>query len=269
MNIVKKENIELVKFANLSKFDQILHFVSTRKGGESEKPFNELNLGLHVGDDKTLVLQNRKRLSEEIKINQKSFVYLNQVQSNNILIAKKVHKGAGAFDYEQCIKQADAAITTEPGVCLIVLVADCVNILLFDPKRRMVGVVHAGWEGTLNCAAQTTIEKAQQELGCAPKEIIAAIGPSIDPCCYEIGNDVAEEFQRKFPEDAEQIIKNIKGKICLDNKLANKRQLLRAGLSEENIEVSKICSSCEVNRFYSYRKEGITGRFAAGITLKD
>jgi polyphenol oxidase len=252
----------------LSKFPQVVNFVTTRKGGVSKLPYNELNLGLHVGDHKAAVLQNRKKLSDKVGISQNNFIYLNQVQGNNVLVAKKEHKGSGSFDYERCIKQTDAAITTTPEICLVTLVADCVNILLFDPKKKMIGVVHAGWQGTLNLAAKTTIEKAKREFGCDPKDIIASLGPSIDPCCYEIGTEVVSQFEQKLPADAEHVIKHTNGKAQLDNKLANKRQLLSAGLKDENIEVSKICTGCQTDRFYSYRIEEDTGRFGAGIMLK-
>lgn len=262
--------MKIILSKKLTKFSaEIGSFVSTRKGGISHAPYHFLNLGLHVGDKESGVLENRRMLSEEVGIDQDNFVYLNQVQGNKVLVAKNEHRGAGSYDYEDCVKQTDAAITTMPGICLVTLVADCVNILLFDPKKKMIGVIHAGWQGTLNRVVQTTIEKAREEFDCNPKDIIASLGPSIDPCCYEIGSEVEGEFQKKLPKDAAHAIKRRNGKKYLDNKLANVRQLLAAGLDAGNIEVSKICTGCDTGRFYSYRAEKITGRFGAGIFLKE
>ncbi len=257
-------------FSNLSKFDSVIaHFVSSRKGGTSKKPFDSLNLAFHVGDKKELVLKNRKKLAEEVGVDLKRFVFMNQTHSKNVRIVTKEDAGRGTVEWKTAIPNTDALITNTPGIFLITQVADCVPILFFDPIQKVIAIAHAGWQGTLKKITKEVIRKMQKKFNCQPNDIIAGIGPSIGPCCFEVGEDVISQLRNSF---SEKVIKTVttkkNGKTFIDLWKLNKKQLIESGIAEENIEIIKICTVCNTDNFFSYRKEKETGRFGIGIILK-
>jgi YfiH family protein len=263
----QKGGVELMRFKNLSAFAGIGHFVSTRKGGVSNAPFNALNLALHVGDEKTDVLENRKLLAEVLGLKIGGFVFMQQVHEGKVAVVGKQGRSRGAFEHENALEGTDAMITNAAGVCLVVQVADCVPVLLFDPVQKVVGVAHAGWRGTMKGIVQKTVEKMKSEFCCSPQDIVAGIGPSIGPCCYEATDeDLLSKWERMF-QAKDKVVVARKGKMFLDLWQANKVQLMQSGVGEGNIEFAGICTSCHMDEFYSYKKERITGRFAAGIVL--
>jgi YfiH family protein len=259
--------MDLLKFSNLSKSSRIKHFVSTRKGGASEAPFDELNLSLHVGDDAESVLSNRRLLAKAVRLKPSELVYLKQAHSCRIKTVMTKHRGRGAKKFSQAIGGFDAMITDSPGTCLIVLVADCVPILLFDPSKHVIGAVHAGWKGTMKEITKKTVDKMKREFGCDPEDIIAGIGPSIGPCCFEVKKNVFHLANIIYSAGEEVVIQQ-RNKTFVDLWQANKLQLMRAGVLEGNVEISNICTVCGGGRFYSARASGVTGRFVAGIILK-
>ena len=152
----------------------------------------------------------------------------------------------------------------------MILIADCVPIMFYDPIKKAIGVAHAGWRGTVKQIVKKSVEKMVDEYNCNPKDIIAGIGPSIGPCCYEVGPEVITEFEKTLVE-MDGIIKDIKDddKGHLNLWQANKIQLHQAGVRENNIEIADLCTHCHPDLFYSYRHQGKkSGRFAAGIMLK-
>jgi len=254
-------------FENLSRFKEIQHFISTRVGGCSSSPYESLNLGFRVGDKPEKVLKNRERLALALRIPLENFTFANQVHGDNVKIVTKELKGRGSLDYGDAIEETDAMITNVPGICLTILVADCVPILFFDYKKKAIGVAHAGWRGTILGIAKRTIEMLEKAFGCSPSTIYVGIGPSIGPCCYDVGLDVALQFKNIY--DRKICFKGSNNKIYCNLWEANRMQLIEAGVPEENIEIAKICTSCNSRYFFSERKEkGKTGRFGAGIMLK-
>jgi YfiH family protein len=153
-------------------------------------------------------------------------------------------------------------ITQEKGVFLAAMGADCALVLLYDPAAGAVGIVHAGWRGTVLGIVEQGVRKMRREFGCDPAKIIAGIGPSIGPCCYEVGNDVKEAALagRGIEEVSPRA-----GKLFFDLRKANVDQLLAQGVPRGNIEVADICTSCAHDRFFSYRRDGPTGGRACGI----
>ncbi len=256
-------------FSNLSKYQEILHFITTRKGGYSKPPFHTLNLAFHVGDKEEDVLKNRKKLAQSFCISPKNFTTSNQVHGTQISIVGKREKGSGAFDASTSIRTSDAMITDQKGICLLIFVADCVPVILYDWQKRVISLIHAGWQGTVGLITQKTVYRMQSHWGCRPADIIGAIGPSIGPCCYQVGSEVINRVEEIFP--TENLVSSLseEGKGYFNLWEANKLQLLNCQIPEKNIEVAHLCTYCHSDLFFSSRKNnGYTGRFSAGIMLK-
>jgi polyphenol oxidase len=267
-DITENNKMKILKFKNFSKLDSELeHFISTRVGGFSKEPFSDLNLALHVGDEQTVVLRNRKQLAKNLQIPLENFVFAKQTHSENIFVVTRENCSSGVFEQVGAIKNVDAFITKEKNIAIAVLVADCVPILLFDKEQKVIAVIHAGWQGTLKEIAKKTVEKMLIEFNCEPKNIIAGVGPSIGPCHFEVQEDVFSQFEKTFGIENKALTKE-QGKLFIDLWSLNKEQLLSAGIPKENIEVMGRCTVCENKDFFSARKEKITGRFMVGIMLK-
>jgi len=268
-----KKKIDLLNilfFENLLKYKEIRHFVSTRTGGFSNPPYNSLNLGFHVGDYPEDVLENRKRLSVTIGIPLSNFTIGRQIHSGNVTIISKELRGKGSTNHKEAIDVTDAMVTNVPDICLVILVADCVPMLFFDPVKRAIGVAHAGWKGTLQFIAQHTVRAMEKTFGSSPQDIIVGVGPSIGPCCYNIGPEVISQAEGIFHTRKDYIIvdESRDGKCYFDLWKANLKQLLHSGIDRENIEMAMICTCHNSELFFSYRhQKGDTGRFGAGIIL--
>ena len=152
----------------------------------------------------------------------------------------------------------------------MVLSADCVPVLLFEPEKRVVAAVHAGWRGTAAEIVGVTVRVMQEHFGCDLQRVVAAIGPSIGKCCFEVGEEVARVFQQLFPGNQAIVgLGKQPGKYQVDLWEANRKELLACGVKNENIEVAGMCSVCHPDLFFSYRREGEkAGRFGAGIGMK-
>jgi polyphenol oxidase len=270
---VIERQIKPLSFNYFEQFSQppnLVHFISTRLGGYSLPPYTSFNLAFHVGDKPEIVLNNRELLAASLNIPLSNFVAAQQVHQANIAVITKTMRGKGSFDFDSAIPASDAMITDISNICLMILTADCVPIMLFDPKRKVIGIAHAGWKGTVNFIAPKTVQAMQDNFDCSPSDIIAGIGPSIGPCCYEVGADVMIAFERMMPDKLDLILeKKSSGKEHLNLWAANTIQLHQSGIPEKNIEIAGICTRCHAERFYSVRKDGIhTGRFGSGIMLK-
>jgi len=246
-----------VEFGIFSKYENCLYLI-TQKDNLQEYKFS---LALHTKETPASIIKNREVVQKSFP--HKIFIVANQTHSDNIEVIKE-SKELGWRELSTAIQNCDALITNQKGVMLTILTADCVPTLLFDPKKEVVSAVHAGWSGTDKEILYKTVKKMQDEFDCNPKDIIAGIAPSIGRCCYEVGEDVAKHFfDYKDAFD-------IKGeKYMLDLPYINRQQLLKAGLDSKNIELSNICTACEVDSYFSYRKEqGCSGRFMSIIGLK-
>lgn len=269
--MIQKEagSLPLWFFQNLLQYQEIQHFVSSRAGGFSHRPYDSLNLGFHVGDNQETVLKNRQQLALSVGIPLDNFTFARQVHGSNVKIITEDLRGSGAHQESTAISDADALVTNVTHICLMVLHADCVPFLFFDTKRKVIGVAHAGWRGTLRMVVQNTIKIFMEKFCCSPNNILVGIGPSIGPCCYEIGPETIAEIRQVFRNE----------NICLQNENflgkgyfnlweANKLQLIRMGVPERNIETAYLCTKCNHTAFFSYRHNPAgTGRFGAGIML--
>ena len=253
--------IDVFTFSHFKKFPSLHHAVTTKL---QDQPY-AFSLALHTGEPYQSIIANRNKLAAILNSGQAlHYIVANQTHSDNIkIITKKETKGWKSLT--DAIEDCDALITDLKGVVLSVLTADCVPVLLYNKEKEVVAAVHAGWKGTKAQIVFKTVQKMKEVYGSDPKDIIAGIAPSIGRCCYEVGEDVAQHFF-DIPEGF-----SAKGsKYMLDLPYINKQQLLHAGILEENIEMSNICTACEVEHFFSYRKEqGCSGRFMSMIGMKD
>ena len=265
----RSQSLSIFRFQNLSRQRGIAHFVSTRIGGLSFPPYKSLNLGFHVEDSSETVLKNRARLAANIGISLDNFTIAKQVHSGTVTTVTAEMRGDGAADLDTAVAATDAMITDIPSLCLTVLMADCVPVLCYDPQKRVVAAVHAGWRGTVKLAAQNTVDALTQKFNCQPTDILVGVGPSIGPCHYEVGPEVIAQVEDTFGS-TEGYIDNTSpdGKGYFNLWEANKRQIVETGIPAQNIEVAEICTYCNAHLFFSERhQKGRTGRFGAGIML--
>ena len=237
----------------------IVHGVFMRYGGVSPKPWASLNMATSVGDSRESVFENRKRITNCLTLDEGSIFDVWQVHGTNIVHAAKSRK------LDQPHQKADAIITNKPNVTLMMLFADCVPIMLYDPENNAAALVHAGWKGTVNGVVSETVKSMQKYYGCNPKNLFACIGPSICIDHYEIGKEVADKVSSAF-ENTEQILVTKGRNLYMDLKTANRIILNKHGI--KRIQDSKICTACNTGNWYSHRAEkGKTGRFAAIISI--
>ena len=287
--------LQILEAPALARLDWLVHGFSTRLGGVSRvgadtttKPERVLNLGLTDWDSRDNVAENRTRFFSALGASEMRAVTLRQVHSD---IAHHVGASNPASGTE--VRKGDALFTRERGVLLAVQTADCIPILLVDTKRKAIAAIHAGWRGTLQRIAEKTLGRMQMEFGSQPKDVVAALGPGIGRCCYEVGHDVAGEFAAKFanarewfegPFDAVASGDNDPSwlpwltmkppghapppeRVHLDLVAANRSILIAAGVAPQNISASGFCTACRTDLLFSYRRERTTGRLMAAIGI--
>jgi YfiH family protein len=235
--------------------------VFTRRGGVSPVPWHSLNLGGSVGDDPVRVAQNRVQVFRTMGCEPASIHDVWLVHGTNIVYADNPRP------LEEPSAQADILFTDNPNVSLFMRFGDCVPILFHDPKKKVIGIAHAGWMGTVRGVVKTAVEGMQSHYGCDPKDIVAGIGPSICVDHYEVGGDVISQFHEKHNHNADKVLRTQNGHTHLDLWAANAIQLQEAGVDQ--IQVSGVCTACNLDDWFSHRAEkGKTGRFGALMALQ-
>jgi len=309
--------LQILEAPPLARLTRLTHGFSTRPGGVSEIPSagraegaqrkrsanasaGALNLGFTDWDSRERVLENRAKFFRAIGADKMRVVTLRQFHSDLIHRVDEVREELQEDRAEESngkppeAPKADALFTREPGVLLAVQTADCIPILLADPKRRAIAAIHSGWRGTLGRIAAKTLGRMQMEFGTRPDDVIAALGPGIGRCCYEVGPDVAREFHSQFPEarewfdgpfDALSSGENDPNwlpwltmrppghpppppRAHLDLIAANRAILAAAGVPLRQISASDFCTACRTDLFFSYRRERTTGRLMAAIAIR-
>jgi YfiH family protein len=278
----KSFGLQILQVPALNKLPWLIHGFSTRPGGISDLNGDRaLNLGFTDWDTRDNVLENRRRFQSALGASDLQLISLKQIHSDVIHLFN-------AAPHQPC--KGDASATNRPGLLLGVQTADCVPILLVDPKNRAVAAVHAGWRGTLARIAVKAIGQMQMHFKTRPADLFAAIGPSIGGCCYEVGTEVAIQFHSQFADAPEWFDEFRTGdepnpiqwlnmmppghqpspkNVLLDLKKANRAQLLAAGLRPQNIFVSDLCTACRPDLLFSYRKQGPqSGRLLSVIGLR-
>lgn len=238
----------------------VVHGVLTRHGGASRVPFASLNVGRLVGDDPDAVAENHRRAWEAFGCDPRGVAETRQVHGAEIAHVERFPAGAWARP------EADGMVTNQGGVTLFMRFADCVPILLFDPRKKVIGMAHAGWRGTVSRVAQNAVAAMQTQYGSRPQDILAGIGPSICAEHYPVGEEVVAEVQLAFGAEAAGLLIRQNGAVKFDLWAANRVVLEQAGV--QRIEMSGQCTACDVETWYSHRAEqGKTGRFGALIGL--
>lgn len=251
-----------IKYFTFSSLENkgIYHAIFTRHGGVSPSPWKSLNFGGSVGDDPNRVMQNREKALATINCTQIGIFDVYQVHSTEVVMTDRP-----LAKNEPHVK-ADAMITNQSHLTLLMRFADCVPILLYDPVHHVAGIVHAGWKGTVNKVAAKTVLQMHQNCSTQPGDILAAIGPAIGPDHYSVNNDVIEQFQKNFSNVIDQLISYNNGKTYLDLWRANQLVLSAAGVDQ--VEIAEICTQCNMDDWYSHRGEhGKTGRFGVVLGL--
>ena len=269
---MKEHNAAGARFYTYGVFEPYLNVtnaVTTRVRGRSESPYESLNLGLHVGDDPDTVLENRAIVAQVLGFEPESFTVAEQVHGSSVAVIRSRDRGKGAVVAEDAIRGADAMITNEPDLPLAILVADCVAVSLYDPRKNVIGIVHAGWKGTLARIVEKTLAAMIGEYGTKPADVVAGVSPAVGPCHYPVGEDVAGAYRDSFGADAAAIVRaDSQNHVTLDLWEANLFQLIGTGVPRANIDASGMCAACSPELFYSYRRDGVrTGRFAGIIRL--
>jgi YfiH family protein len=239
----------------------LVHAIFTRHGGVSRPPYATLNMGHAVGDDPTAVDANHALVCRALGVDRSRMVRCHLVHGNAVRVVTSADGG-------QWLGQADGMVTGTPGVFLSMRFADCIPILLHDPRRQAVGLAHAGWRGTLINVAGAAVRAMVDELGCRAGDISAVLGPAIGPCCYEVGAEVVVAVEAAFADSRPLLSRRTGQRACFDLWQANCLQLMAAGVGQ--VTVLERCTACHADQFFSHRAEGgHTGRFGVVIGYRD
>jgi YfiH family protein len=300
--------LQVLEDPALARLNWLVHGFSTRPGGVSELKTTRdgqetcegvLNLGLTDWDTGEHVRDNREKFFRAIGASKMRVVALRQIHSDIAHVIRSANQSPAGTESpgtiaSEAAPQGDALITREPGVLLVVQTADCIPILLADPKRQVIAAIHSGWRGTVRRIAAKALGRMQMEFGTKPEDVIAALGPGIGQSCYEVGTEVAAEFHAQFPHAREwfegpfdQLADSDNDpnwlpwltmkppghappspRAHLDLIAANRAILEEAGIPQRNISSSGLCTACRSDLFFSFRKERTTGRMIAAIGIR-
>lgn len=240
---------------------EVTQGIFTRRGGVSSAPWHSLNLGGSVGDDPANVASNRTQVFNAMGRAPESMHDVWLIHSTEIVYADEPRP------IDAICPRADIIFTDNPQVSLFMRFGDCVPILFHDPKKKVIGIAHAGWMGTVRGVVGAAVEGMRSRYGCNPGDIVAGIGPSIGVDHYEVGMEVISQVREKFPQDADRVLRSVNGSTHFDLWEANALQLLRAGV--EQIQISGECTACNLDDWFSHRAEkGKTGRFGALMAMQ-
>jgi len=245
-------NIPYLQFNSLQRQGNLAHGIFTRKGGVSGRPYESLNVSYNTGDRPDCVTENLTLIKDEIGAGE--IMSMHQVHGTAMLVMHKENH------YHPSDSGADAIITDIPLMGIMVKQADCQGVILYDAVKSAAAVVHCGWRGNVHDILGLVVKRMNLEFGCEAADLLAAIGPSLGPCCAEF-----RSYKEIFPEEFSDF-------MVRDNHFnlweISRMQLLRAGLIKDNIEITEICTKCNTEFFYSYRAEGDTGRFGTVAMIK-
>ncbi|MGV8057226.1 MAG: peptidoglycan editing factor PgeF [Smithellaceae bacterium] len=264
--LAKKNSLPYLQAAVFEECEFLIHAFCTRQGGASEEEYASLNMSFREGDEEFRVLQNWSKLAEAFAIPLEQFLVLNQVHGDGIFVIEP----HGSYFTSRAELDYDAIVTNRPGLAICIKTADCVPVFIADRVKKVIAVVHSGWKGTALAICAKVIGLMQNQYACLPRDILAAIGPSIGPCCYEVDSVAADAFATQKGNESFLFPKKTKNKWMLDLPEANRRQIINCGIPEENIETSGFCTSCNQDLFFSHRASGgVTGRQINFMMIKE
>ncbi|TFE03194.1 peptidoglycan editing factor PgeF [Jeotgalibacillus salarius] len=267
--IADKSNTFVESAVWKEKFPNLTAVFTTKHGGISKKHFSSLNTGLHVDDQPNDVIQNRHIIAQNCGWDLKNWIFADQVHGTRVVQVNAHHAGMGTDSYEKAVKAADGLWTFDQGLGLALGFADCVPVYFTEPETGFAGVAHAGWKGSVSNITGEMIRQASEAGVCADK-IHVLIGPSIGKCCYQVDSRVIDQIPQELSEHNKlyEVIGDNQYKLNLQE--LNKQLLMMAGVKEENILLSEMCTACHEDVFFSHRRDdGKTGRMSAVIGWRE
>lgn len=271
LNYKTVEEVPYLSFPILEKTGLVKQGFSTKMGGVSQGKFATMNFTFTRGDNPDHVHENYRRMAKALGVDAEKMVLSYQTHTTNAKLVTESDAGKG-ITKEREYKDVDGLVTNVPGITLVTFYADCVPLYFLDPVHKAIGLSHSGWRGTVKRMGEVTAKKMEESFGTRAEDLIACIGPSICRTCYEVGNEVAEEFRKGFEEKYWNEILTVKenGKYLLDLWKANEIVLLKAGLRKKNIQVTDICTHCNSDYLFSHRTTGNErGNLAAFLSLSE
>lgn len=262
--------VEYLTYPLLEKTGMVTHGFSTRLGGVSEGVCSTMNLSFARGDKEGAVQENFRRMAEVLGVNVEDMVFSKQTHTTNVRVVTEEDRGKGIvrpIDYTD----VDGLITNVPGICLATFYADCVPLFFVDPVHRAIGLSHSGWRGTVGKIGKATVEMMQKEYGTDPSDVIAAVGPSICQDCYEVSEDVIEQFRASFDKKYWEVLFSSKenGKYLLNLWKANEIVFGEAGIQKEHMAITNLCTCCNPDVLFSHRaSHGKRGNLGAFMAIK-
>lgn len=264
------DGVEYLSYPLIEKTGIVTHGFSTRIGGVSEGVCSTMNLSFARGDKEEAVRENFHRMSHALGVKAEDMVFSKQTHTTNVRVVTEEDRGKGitkSLDYTD----VDGLITNVPGLCLATFYADCVPLFFVDPVHRAIGLSHSGWRGTVGKIGKVTVEMMQKEYGTNPKDVIAAVGPSICQDCYEVSEDVIEQFRENFDKkDWEKLFyRKENGKYQLNLWNANEIVFAEAGIQKEHMAITNLCTCCNPDVLFSHRaSQGKRGNLGAFMAIK-
>lgn len=260
--------LEYLVFPKLEETGVVEHLFTTRTGGVSSGIYSTMNLSFSRGDDPECVRKNYRRIGEVLGTDPEHMVASKQTHTTNIRLATEADLGNGITG-PSAYDDVDGLATDIPGIALVTFYADCVPLYFVDPVKKAIGLAHSGWRGTVAGMGACMVQFMREHFHSDPKDLIAAIGPSICVDCYEVSEEVAEQFREGFPEEVLQPGK-ADGKYQLDLWKANESILLKAGILPEHLTVTDVCTCHNPEYLFSHRaSHGQRGNLAAFLMLKN
>ena len=269
MKIHETNGVTYLTYQAFEELPGIVHGFSTRLGGVSRGDCASMNLSFSRGDREEDVRENYRRLAAAVGFSPEQIVCSDQTHTTNVRVVTEADRGKG-FAADRDYTDVDGLVTNVPGLVLATFYADCVPLYFVDPGKRVIGLSHSGWKGTVGRIGKVTVETMQREYGCRPEDILAAIGPSICQECYEVSEDVAEQFMSAFPasEHGKILINKGHGKYLLDLWAANALIFAESGILPAHISYPGICTCCNPDFLFSHRaSKGKRGNLGAFLGL--
>ena len=266
MQIKENKGVVWLSYPAFEKFPDIVQAFSTRLGGVSQGIYSSMNLSFTRGDDDAAVHENYRRLAAAVGFEAEDIVTSDQTHTANVRVITEEDRGNGITKPRQ-YTDVDGMITNVPGLVLATFYADCVPLYFVDPVHHAIGLSHSGWRGTVAKIGAVTVERMREEYGSDPGDIYSAIGPSICQDCYEVSEDVIQEFRTAFGRKDWDILfyRKENGKYQLNLWEANRIIMQEAGIREEHISMPGICTCCNPEFLFSHRashgKRGNLGAF--------
>lgn len=267
----EKDGVVYVSFPLLDAEKGFVHGFSTRIGGVSEGDLSSMNLSFTRGDDPERVKENYRRIAAAIGFDEKRLVLTHQTHTNHVRVVTEADAGKG-YIKERDYTDVDGLVTNVPNLVLTTFYADCVPLFFIDPVHRAIGLSHSGWRGTVSDIAGVTVETMERAYGTRPEDLLVGIGPSICQDCYEVSEDVIDEFRASYEEKLWPQLYREKenGKYQLNLWEACRQNLLRAGVLPGRIEVTDLCTCCNPQLFFSHRaSHGKRGNLAGFLMIRE